>query len=68
MDMTLTFSPTHLRANFMTLSSPQKLLNISEIHPKKFSRIADRVAPGGILAIMTRFYPTEDKVFAELVL
>ena len=32
---------------------------------QEISRIAGRVAPGGILAIMTRFYPTEDKVFAN---
>ena len=28
---------------------------------QEIPRIADRVAPGGVLAIMTRFYPTRDK-------
>jgi hypothetical protein len=32
---------------------------------EEISRIADMVAPGGILAIMTRFYPNEDKAFAD---
>ncbi|MBC8287222.1 MAG: class I SAM-dependent methyltransferase [Nitrospinae bacterium] len=32
---------------------------------EEISRIADRVVPGGILAIMTRFYPTADKDFAD---
>ena len=27
---------------------------------EEIPRIADKVAPGGVLAIMTRFYPTED--------
>jgi SAM-dependent methyltransferase len=32
---------------------------------KEVSIIADRVTPGGILAIMTRFYPTDENVFSN---
>jgi hypothetical protein len=31
----------------------------------EISRIANRLAPGGILAIMTKFYPNGDKAFAD---
>ena len=32
---------------------------------EEISRIANKVIPGGILAIMTRFYPAEDKNFKD---
>ena len=32
---------------------------------EEISRIAENLVPGGILAIMTRFYPAEDKNFAD---
>ena len=60
--------------NFFPETSPEKLYDLvisTETFEhfrnpsKEISCIAEKLVPGGILAIMTRFYPAEDKTFAD---